>query len=61
MGTSGSVVDSWVSLLRRSPRKFTVGFPGSPSVRPLPFAFRFFGRKLFSDAQASISVPSTVK
>ena len=57
---SGSVVLAWVALDRRSPRKSTVGLPGSsgtgsgargPSVR----------RKLFRLAAASISVPSTVK
>jgi hypothetical protein len=54
---SGSVVDAWVALVRRSPWKFTVGLPGSSGgVAPAPFFL-----KLFRPAQASIRVPSTVK
>jgi hypothetical protein len=43
---------------RRSPRKFTVGLPGSLGGGP---AYPPFGRKLFRVTQASSSVPSTVK
>src|SRR5271157_722014 len=56
---SRSVVDSCVSFQRGSPRKSTVGLPGSSgggAVSPASFFW-----KLFQLAQASISVPSTVK
>ena len=55
---SGSVVDWWVALLRGSPRKSTVGLPGSSSVEGVGW---FFGRTLLWLAQASRRVPSTVK
>jgi hypothetical protein len=54
---SGSVVEPWVALKRRSPWKSTVGLPGSRGGgRGVSFR-----RKLFSPAHASIKVPSTVK
>lgn len=61
---SGSVVEACVSFVRRSPRKFTSalrpapdgGGPSSGGSSPSTF-----GLKLFIDAQASISVPSTEK
>src|SRR5574340_662814 len=56
---SGSVVEAWVALVRRSPRKSTLGLPGS-SVGGGGTGSAFF-LKLFWPAQASISVPSTVK
>src|SRR5439155_17384 len=54
---SGSVVEPWVVLLRRSPWKFTVGLPGS-SGGAGGASFRL---KLLRLAHASTSVPSTVK
>src|SRR3972149_5171688 len=56
---SASVVEACVSLVRLSPRKFTPGFPGSESAGGGGAPDR--GLKLFCPAQASISVPSTVK
>ena len=54
------MVDWWVALPRRSPWKLTLGLPGSSGgIRSLGCSP--LGRKLLSDAQASISVPSTVK
>src|SRR3954469_22002502 len=53
----GSVVVSCVSLQRRSP-KSTVGLPGSSGGGPFLLSL---GLKLFTHAQASTSVPSTVK
>ena len=54
---SGSLVEAWVSLARCSPWKsrspLRPGAGGSPEPS--------FGRKLFIDAQAWISVPSTEK
>src|SRR5918996_1728556 len=54
---SGSVVEPWFSLVRRSPWKSRLVLRppagGSSSSS--------FGRKLLSDAQASTSLPSTVK
>src|SRR3954464_13881709 len=57
---SGSVVDWWVSLQRFSPWKSTVGLNGSSGGRR-SLDFSFLDRKLFIDAHASMSVPSTVK
>src|SRR5690606_21478983 len=56
---SGSVLDSCVSLLRRSPRKSTSSLRPPPPGRSSPPPS--FGRQLLCDAQASISVPSTLK
>ena len=58
---SGSVVEAWVLFDRFSPRKFTVGFPGSSSVVGRSEGSSSLGRKLFKLAQASMRVPSTVK
>lgn len=55
---SGSVVDSCVAFVRRSPRKSTVGLPGSPSLFG---GGPSLGFRLFWLAHALISVPSTVK
>src|SRR6266516_3479860 len=57
---SGSVVDACVWLVRSSPRKLTVGLPGSSGGGRSPGASSR-GRKLLSEAHASIKVPSTVK
>jgi hypothetical protein len=51
------VVEAWVSLLRFSPWKSRSPFRPGPGGAPEPS----FGRKLFIEAQASISVPSTEK
>src|SRR5580700_1185706 len=56
---SRSVVD-WVALPRRTPWKLTLGLPGSSGGKR-SLGCSPLGRKLLSDAQASISVPSTVK
>src|SRR3712207_3310700 len=56
---SGSVVLAWVAFERRSPRKSTVGLPGSSTGSE--GAASSLGRKLLRLAAASISVPSTVK
>src|SRR5208337_4894346 len=55
---SGSVVDWWVAFWRRWPWKFTLGLPRSSGGSVGPSSLRL---KLLSEAQASISVPSTVK
>jgi hypothetical protein len=63
---SGSVVLWCVSLLRFSPLKSTISLRPPPAA-PAPGSSSSggggasFGRKLFSDALASSSVPSTVK
>src|SRR5271155_2036906 len=57
-GGSGVVGGSLVRVGRRSPWKLVGGLPGSSGgLSPLPS----LGLKLLSEAQASISVPSTVK
>src|SRR5438552_18663255 len=54
---SGSAVDAWVVLRRRSPWKSTVGLPGS-SGSAGGASFRL---KLLRLVHASTNVPSTVK
>jgi hypothetical protein len=59
---SGSVSDWCVWLERFSLRKVTVGLPPPLSAGgSFPDAVPFFAGKLFRPAQASTSVPSTVK
>ena len=54
---SGSVLLRWVRLLSRSPRKSTVGLPGSSGSSRSASSLR----KLLMLAAVSISVPSTLK
>lgn len=52
---SGSVVEAWVSFVCLSPLKSIHVLP-PPGPESVPF-----GRKFFSEAHASMSVPSTEK
>jgi hypothetical protein len=54
---SGSVVEAWLSLVRRSPWKSRL--PLRPPVGGAPGSS--LGRKLFIEAQASTRLPSTLK
>jgi hypothetical protein len=57
------VVETWVALDRFSPWKLTSRLRPPPvgGSSPSPPGASSFGLKLFIDAHASISVPSTVK
>ena len=61
---SGSVVEAWVSFVRRSPWKSTSGLRpplAGGGVLALVPLLRLLGRKLLSEAAASIRVPSQLK